>query len=261
MNRSHTHIIERFSSSEMQSMRGRKAKGLSSQRRVVAYVRVSTDEQSRDGVSLDAQRARIEAFAVATARTIDEVIVDAGESAKSLTRPGMQRILQAVAAGDVGTVIVLKLDRLTRSVRDLGDLLERFTKADAALVSVSESLDTSSAAGRMVVNVLGTFAQFEREVIGERTSIALTHKRSLGEVYGSTPYGYRREGSRLVPDVERLDTLAVVRELWSDGTGLSLQGIADHLNAQQIPASRGGAWFKSSVRAVLRSRMTLEAVA
>lgn len=169
-------------------MRNRQIAAEPQNRRIVAYIRVSTDDQAVNGISIDAQKARLSSYAAAMALGVSEIVVDAGESAKSLQRPGLQQILAGVRSREIGTVIVLKLDRLTRSTRDLAELLELFGKADAALVSVSESLDTSSAAGRMVVNMLGVVAQWEREAIGERTATALAHKRATGRVYGSVPF-------------------------------------------------------------------------
>src|SRR4029453_7036373 len=104
-----------------------------------------------------------------------EVIIDAGESAKSLNRPGMERLLSLVDAGAVNTVIIAKLDRLTRSVKDLAELLERFTRRGVSLGSLAESLDTGTAAGRLVLNIMTAVSQWEREAIGERTRDAMLH--------------------------------------------------------------------------------------
>src|SRR5437879_2141274 len=145
------------------------------ERKTIGYCRVSTDEQARDGVSLDAQEARLRSYALATARELSDVIVDSGESAKSLQRPGMQQILAGIRSGEIGAVVSLKLDRLTRSVRDLADLLDLVAKKDVALVLVAESIDTSTAIGRMVANLMATVSQWEREAIGERTAFALEH--------------------------------------------------------------------------------------
>src|ERR1035438_9937124 len=116
----------------------------------IGYIRVSTDRQAEQGVSLEAQDAKVRAMATVQGAKLDEVIVDGGESAKSLNRPGLQRLLSLVKTGKVRAVIIAKLDRLTRSVKDLCDLLELFDKKNVALVSVAESLDTASAAGRLV---------------------------------------------------------------------------------------------------------------
>jgi len=221
--------------------------------RVIGYCRVSTEDQATNGVSLDAQRARIEAFAVATGLVLDDILVDQGVSAKTLARPALGAILDGVRAGAIGTVVVLKLDRLTRSTRDLAELLDLFARSGAALVSVSESLDTGSAAGRMVVNMLGVVAQWEREAIAERTVTALAHKRARGDVYGPTPFGFSREGSRLVADDRQQEALAKIKRL--DAAGASYREIARTLEADGIATHRGGrCWHASSVRSVLRSR-------
>jgi len=224
--------------------------------RVVGYCRVSTEDQATNGVSLDAQRARIEAFAVATGLVLEDILVDQGVSAKTLARPALGAILDGVRAGAIGTVIVLKLDRLTRSTRDLAELLDLFARSGAALVSVSESLDTGSAAGRMVVNMLGVVAQWEREAIAERTVTALAHKRARGDVYGPTPFGFSREGSRLVADERQQEALAKIKRL--DEAGASYREIARTLEADGIATHRGGRrWYASSVRSVLRSQSAL----
>ena len=152
--------------------------------RTIGYARVSTDKQADRGVSLDAQTEKIRAMAVVHGAELADIIVEAGESAKSLNRPGMQRLLALVDSGDVQAVIVAKLDRLTRSVKDLCELLERFERRGVALISVAESLDTGSAAGRLVLNIMTAVSQWEREAIGERTRDALSHKRTNGERVG-----------------------------------------------------------------------------
>jgi DNA invertase Pin-like site-specific DNA recombinase len=180
-------------------MRTRKTAAKAEDRKTVGYVRVSTD-QSAEGVSLAAQEARIAAYCAAMGWAVSETIRDAGESAKSLKRPGIATTLDAIRRGVVGRIVVAKLDRLTRSVRDLADLIDLCAKHDVALVSVGETLDTSTAAGRMVVNMLGVVAAWEREAIGERTATALAHKRRHRTAYGPTPFGFVRVGDALVPE-------------------------------------------------------------
>src|SRR3954471_11296030 len=159
--------------------------------RMIGYVRVSTDRQAEKGVSLEAQEAKIRAMATVQGAELLDVIVDGGESAKSLNRPGLQKVMALVNAGKVDGVIVAKLDRLTRSVKDLCGLLELLEKRKVALVSVAESLDTGSAAGRLVITIMGAVSQWEREAIGERTRDALRHKSSKGERVGNIAYGQR----------------------------------------------------------------------
>src|SRR5258708_18111464 len=159
--------------------------------RAIGYVRVSTDKQADHGVSLEAQEAKIRAMGVVQGAEIVELIVDGGESAKNLNRPGIERLLALVDQGKVQTVIIAKLDRLTRSVKDLAELLERFQKRGVSLVSVAESLDTGSAAGRLVINIMTAVSQWEREAIGARTRDSMQHKRSNGQRVGNLAYGYR----------------------------------------------------------------------
>jgi site-specific DNA recombinase len=140
--------------------------------KAAGYVRVSTDKQADHGVSLDAQAAKIRAMAVVHGAELIEIIVDGGESANSLQRPGMERLLALVEGKRVDAVIVAKLDRLTRSVKDLCTLLERFERRGVALISVAESLDTGSAAGRLVLNIMTAVSQWEREAIGERMALS-----------------------------------------------------------------------------------------
>src|ERR1700680_1659192 len=141
--------------------------------RAIGYVRVSTERQAETGVSLDAQADKIRAMAIVHAAELLDTIVDGGESAKSLQRPGVQRLLALVDAKKLDCVIVAKLDRLTRSVKDLCELLARFERRGVTLSSVADSLDTGSAAGRLVLNVMTAVSQWEREAIGERTRDAL----------------------------------------------------------------------------------------
>jgi site-specific DNA recombinase len=119
--------------------------------KAIGYVRVSTDKQADRGVSLVAQVEKIRAMATVHDVELLDVLVDAGESAKDLDRPGMVRILDMVQSRAVGMVIVAKLDRLTRSVKDLAVLLEQFQRRGVSWVSVAESLDTGSASGRLVL--------------------------------------------------------------------------------------------------------------
>jgi len=240
-------------------MRPRKAAVATENRKTVAYVRVSTQDQAAEGVSLAAQEARIGAYCAAMGWPVSEVIRDAGESAKTLQRPGMAAILGDVGAGRVDRVVVLKLDRLTRSTRDLADLLELFAKADAALVSVSENLDTGSACGRLVLNVIGSVAQWEREAIAERTATALAHKRQRRIVYGTTPFGFTRVGDALVP-VPREQT-ALDEAARMDRAGASFREIAARLTELGVMPHRGKVWHAASVRAVLRSKIAREASA
>lgn len=237
-------------------MKHRRRHTATTERAIVGYIRVSCEEQATRGVSLAAQEARIDAYAAAMGWTLSEVVCDAGESAKSLRRPGIAKILEAVRRSEVERVVVLKLDRCTRSVRDLADVLDLFAKHDVALVSVSEHLDTGSASGRLVLNVMATVAQWEREAIAERTATALSHKRRERTVYGPTPFGYVREGVTLVEDDREQAALREAVRL--DRQGASFREIAAVLTARGVTPKRSKTWHAASVRAMLRSRIVSE---
>lgn len=170
--------------------------------RAVGYARVSLEKQADLGISLDMQRSKIESYAALYDLELVEMFVDAGASAKTLDRPGLQAALNALDSGRADALLVMKLDRLTRSVRDLGDLVDRFSNGRFALLSMAENIDTRSASGRLVLNILGSVSQWEAESTRERTSAAMQHKRALSEYTGGKlPYGYRlaADGTRLEP--------------------------------------------------------------
>src|SRR6516162_7305732 len=221
--------------------------------KAIGYVRVSTDRQAEQGVSLEAQEAKIRAMATVQGAELFEVIVDGGESAKNLNRPGLQRLLGLVDSGKVEAVIIAKLDRLTRSVKDLCNLLELFEKRGVALISVAESLDTASAAGRLVITIMAAVSQWEREAIGERTRDAMRHKRASGERVGTIRFGFclAEDGSRLVEDPDEQDIIGRIREL--KAAGHTLQEIAYELNRQGYTTRRGTAWRFQYVAAVLKA--------
>ncbi|MBE9204909.1 recombinase family protein [Synechocystis salina LEGE 06099] len=216
--------------------------------KAIGYVRVSTEEQASKGVSIEAQRVKLEAYADLYDLDLVDVIVDAGYSAKSLDRPGLHRALNSLESGEAEALLIFKLDRLTRSVRDLDCLLSEYFADKFSLLSVSEQVDTRTAAGRLVLNVLMSVAQWEREAIGERTATALSHKKANGEHVGSPAFGYQIIGKRLKKSTEHKTVQAILamRE-----NGMTLTAIADHLNAKQIPTARGGKWYAKTVANII----------
>jgi DNA invertase Pin-like site-specific DNA recombinase len=214
--------------------------------RLVGYMRVSTQGQAESGLGLDAQRERIAAYAALYGHEIVEWCVDAGASGKSLDRPALASALAALDGGQADGVCVAKLDRLTRSVRDLGDLLEGPLRR-SALVSVGEQIDTSTAAGRMVLNILASVAQWEREAIGERTSAALQAKRARGERVGAVRYGFElaEDGRTEVPCDAEQAIIAEARRLRA--AGLSLREVARELEEEGHRGRSGARIGKSQV--------------
>lgn len=224
--------------------------------RTVAYLRVSTEKQAADGVSLEAQRRKVELYAELHGLDLVAVVEDAGVSAKTLDRPGLSRALGMLRAGEADALLVVKLDRLTRSVKDLGTLLDRYFGKDAgpALMVVAEQVDTRSAAGRLVLNVLMSVAQWEREAIGERTASAMRHMAENGEYTGGhAPYGWALagDGSLVVNDAEQ-EAIAVAHELRA--AGLSLRKVGAMLASRGL-APRSGKWHPQKVKNLLAARV------
>jgi site-specific DNA recombinase len=221
--------------------------------KVVGYVRVSTEEQASSGHSLGAQRAKIVAYAALYDLELVEIVVDDGFSGKSLSRPGMDRVLAMLESGEVQAVLVAKLDRLTRSIADWQTLIQKYFSESKGcqLLSVTDSIDTRTAAGRLVLNVLLSVAQWEREVIGERTRESLQYKIRKGERVGKTRYGYNLDddGKTLIPNEDEqfgIETMKVLRD-----NGHSLRSIAEILNERGIRTKEGRPWRHTAVERIL----------
>ena len=207
--------------------------------RVIAYTRVSTDEQADSRAGLDAQRAAI--LAEAERRGWQEAdvtfIEDAGYSGKDLNRPGIAAALDALRHHRADALVVSKLDRLSRSMLDFAGLMDRASREKWALVALDVGVDTTTPQGEMVAAVMAVFAQFERRLIGERTKSALAVKKAAGVRLGRP---------RVIPD-------QIVARIVAERTaGRTLRAIVDGLNDDAVPTAMGGRrWYVSTVQSVL----------
>lgn len=189
----------------------------------IAYIRVSTEEQATDGVSLDTQRAKVQAWCLANDCELTGLFVDAGLSGKRAdNRPELQKALNAVTKSK-GVLVVYSLSRLARSTKDTIAISERLNKAGADLVSLSEKIDTTSAAGKMVFQMLAVLAEFERNQISERTKAAMGHMREQGMFLGEVPFGYDLSADRktLVENPGELETISLIKSLRTKGYSLA----------------------------------------
>ena len=217
----------------------------------VAYLRVSTADQANEGVSLEAQETKIKAWCLLNDYTMAGVFIDAGISGKATAnRPELQAALAACAKG--GALVVYSLSRLARSTQDTLGIAEKLQRRDVDLVSLSERIDTTSASGKMVFRMLAVLSEFERDQIAERTSSAMQHKKSKGELVGAVPYGstMAADGIRLVADGTEQEIIQTVTRL--RGEGLTLRGIADRLTTMGYKP-RGVAWHVSTISNILRA--------
>jgi len=222
--------------------------------RAAVYVRVSTDEQATEGYGLDVQRARCRARAVSNGWTVVAEYADEGISGTkdATARPGLAAMLDAAHAGEIDAIIVLALDRLARKTRLVLELVETLTLARVALVSVKENWDTSTPQGQFVMTMFAALGQLERDTIVERTTAGRNERgKRDGERGGRVPMGYQRIGDGVV--IVEAQAAALVRLIFGlRSDGLTLQAIADRLNANGVPTRHGGKrWQPATVAAIL----------
>lgn len=218
-------------------------------RRAVGYVRVSTDMQATDGLSLDAQQAAIEQYCLLQGYTLVGIHKDVLSGAKD-QRPGLKEALGCLERG-VDVLVVLKFDRLSRSIRHFCELYERYFKTGSKeLVAIRESIKLDSSLGRALVSILLVFAQMEREATGERTREAVRHIRARGFHFGKVPYGHQAmrapDNPRfriLVEDPAAQAVLMRIKGWLAEGVGIS--EIASRLNAEGVSPPQGAVWTKS----------------
>jgi site-specific DNA recombinase len=207
-------------------------------RQAVAYVRVSTAGQALEGVSLEAQQAKIAAWCLANDYQLAATFTDAGISGSSMD--GREGLAQALAATGKGQALVAySISRIARSTRDMLDIAEQLERKGADLVSLSERIDTSSAAGRMVFRMLAVLAEFERDQVAERTRLALGHKKARRQVYARPPLGFAvGADGQLEPVAAEQAVVAEVIQRRAAGEGL--ERIAADLNQRGVKGKRGG---------------------
>ncbi|GMV67460.1 MAG: DNA invertase Pin [Candidatus Hinthialibacteria bacterium] len=230
--------------------------------KAVGYIRVSTTDQAQEGVSLEAQRAKVEAWCLANGAELVAVHVDAGISGKRAdNRPALQEALSQVAR-EKGALVVYSLSRLARSTKDAIGISERIDKAGADLVSLTERIDTTTAAGKMVFRMLAVLAEFERDLISERTATAMGQLKAKGRLVGKVPYGYdlAQDGETLVANLREQKGIARIKALRDQG--LSLRKIGAALDVEGFGTKEGGPWTAAALKRILdRPTMPGEAAA
>jgi site-specific DNA recombinase len=220
--------------------------------KAVGYIRVSTAGQVVDGVSLDAQKAKITAWAVANDYALIAIHEDAGITGTSMDkRPGLQAALAATGKGMA--LVAYSISRIARSTSDMLGIATGLEKKGADLVSLSEKIDTSSAAGKMVFRMMAVLSEFERDQISERTTAALAHKKAKREKYSALPLGYADQDGKLVPVDEELRVVAEIRDLREGG--MSLERIAADLNSRGIVGKRGGKFHGMTIKKILENTL------
>jgi site-specific DNA recombinase len=222
--------------------------------KVIGYIRVSTDEQGKSGLGLESQTEKIKAYAGLYDLELIGIQVDIRSGKSIQGRDGLTAAIDSMNQGKADGLLIAKLDRLTRSVKDLGLLLETVFNRHALLV-VAEQVDTRTAAGRLVLNILTSVSEWERQTIGERTTAALQIKKAKGEKTGGlVPFGFTLadDGKTLESDSKEQATIAMIREL--NDKGHSLRKIAETLTKRGIKTKGGkSVWFPQQIKNILRA--------
>ena len=220
-------------------------------KRCAIYTRKSVEDGlEMEFNSLDAQRAACEAYVISQMANgwicLPEHYDDGGVSGGTLDRPALKKLLDDAKNGLIDIIVIYKIDRLSRSICDFAELSKKFDEWGVSFVSVTQEINTSTSAGRMMLNILITFAQYEREVIAERIRDKMSASRKRGQwVGGTVPFGYRRENRRIVPDPEKAKVVVTMYEMFLKER--SSRTVAFKLNKKGIKNARGNAWKPSSV--------------
>ncbi len=192
------------------------------------YVRVSTEEQAKEGLSVDAQIDKCKAFCRARDWEVFKIYKDAGFSAGSLDRPAMELMLRDAQECKFNIILVYKIDRFSRKLRDLILTLENLKEKSINFTSVTEQIDTTSAMGEAFFQIIGVFAQLERGMVKERVELAFDRKIGLGETLYRAPFGYIYQNKKLAPDPENSLELKEIFEMWA--AGISYKEICKKFN-------------------------------
>ncbi|QLH73998.1 MAG: recombinase family protein [Methanomassiliicoccales archaeon] len=219
--------------------------------RVAIYARVSTDDQAKEGYSLDAQQERLKAYCEAQGWDISGIYVDDGHSGRNTKRPAYQRMMEEKDSWDI--ILVMKMDRIHRNSKNFMIMMENLEKWGKKFTSMNESLDTSNAVGRFVVDIIQRIAQLESEQIGERTYMGMRQKAetSNGLLGFNAPYGYRMEGKKLILDEEECRNVRAIFDMYLSGK--RLVDIVRELNSGGIRTKRGKEWTIWSVKRLLNN--------
>lgn len=221
--------------------------------KVAIYTRVSTDIQAEEGFSLSAQLDRLRLYCESQDWEVHSVYTDEGISAKNMDRPALRRLIDDAKSKQIDVVLVYKLDRLTRNLIDLNELLQTFDKYGVSFKSATESYDTTTAMGRLLINIVGSLAQWERENLAERTKMGQVEMTRQGRWSGGRPaFGYRYEDGQLIVDEKQAEIVREMFERYNRGEGV--RKLLQWLNNPSDPKdSPRGRWTLNAVKYVLRN--------
>ena len=219
--------------------------------RVAIYTRVSTEDQAKEGFSLDAQLDKLRAYCKARGWEIAGEYVDDGYSGRNTKRPAYQRMMQEMDKWD--GLLVIKMDRIHRNSKNFMIMMEQLRENNKEFISMTESLDTSTAMGRFVMDIIQRIAQLESEQIGERVYVGMEQKaKTNGGILGfNIPYGYDYVDGKLVINKDEAEIVKKIYQWYLEGH--SMGEIAETLIKQGVPTKKQGFWAKKTISTILKN--------
>lgn len=217
----------------------------------IIYIRVSTDEQAKHGYSIAAQKEKLEAFCLSQGWDIVRIYIDDGYSAKDLNRPNFNLMMDEIKKDNINVLLVYRLDRLTRSVLDLYEILEILAEHDCKFRSATEVYDTTNAMGKLFITLVAAIAQWERENLAERVRMGMEKKTKMGKWKGGkAPYGYIYKDDELLIDKEEAK---VVEKIFEMSKVFGFYTIAKKITLIGYPTKNGGDWHVDTVRTIVNN--------
>lgn len=215
------------------------------------YVRVSTEEQSREGFSLKEQEERLKEFCNFKRYEIYKIYKDAGVSAKNDKRPAYQEMMSDVKNKNINVIVAFKLDRLTRSVYDIEKLMKTVNDYECDIDCMADESNTTTSNGRMVMRIMTSVSQNEIEKCSERTKFGMVGAIKSGHIPNRTPLGFKRIDKKLVPDLITKDIIVRVFDLYLEGK--SHQTIANIYNKEKILGKTN--WYDTTIQKILSNEL------
>ena len=219
--------------------------------RAALYARVSTEDQARDGFSLDAQMKRLESYCARQGYDIVDRYVDEGYSGRKTNRPEYRRMMDEHERWDA--IVVLKMDRIHRNSMNFTLMMNRLNNLGKEFISIQDQFNTTTAMGRFVMDIIQRIAQLESEQIGERVYLGMEFKARSGSSHlgSGHPYGYTYDNGSLKVITDEAHTVRAIYSMYKGGS--SMDQIAKYLNDADIPAKKGGAWSRQSISNILHN--------
>ena len=222
---------------------------MNEEKKVAIYARVSTEDQAKEGFSLASQLEKLRSYCKARGWKIVGEYIDDGYSGRDTRRPAYQKMMREINSWDV--LLVMKMDRIHRNSKNFMLMMEELRKKNKEFVSMTESLDTSTAMGRFVMDIIQRIAQLESEQIGERVYDGMRQKakQGVGMLGSPPPYGYEYRDGNLIMIEKEAEIVKKMYEMY--GNGASLKEIVEWLNDNGIKTKKGGRWTKKTVARIL----------